>query len=608
MPDRKTSKTSAISSGRLRIGDEWNAINIIARTQTHPLKAVCELAENALDAGAREVVIIRRRAEGHVFLEIIDDGQGVVRGPDGIPDFGRIATHVCDSMKRQLAAQERQGIHGEFGIGLLSFWGLGETLRMLSSGADGRLYELQLSRGNRNYTVRPARGRLASGGTRVAVGPLLPATRSIVTGEKLQRYLSEELRDRIRNTGATVRVIDRVSHKHFAVEPREFSGQRLKLARPATPFGDLIVELYLSPDGLNACRGVAVCKDGTRVLRDITELEPFQHSPWTDARVEGVLDFAAFSLAPGTRSGIVPDERLMAFVAAVEMLEPEIMHEIAQRDQAESARASRDILRQVHRAFVSALRDLPSNEYLFFDLPDSRPALGKPVAEPSDRPVGERGIELPSAQRQAVNLDTESQTDQILLPLEPGRLASVRISPRNPRREPGAECRLSAEARDSNGITIITGIELAWRVVSEAGTLHALEGGECSVTSTEPNLVVVEVRAVDGELTATDQVTVKFVEYAGDVPVDSGKGLPSYRLEPEHTQMWRSRYDIARNEIVINSAHRDFVTSKSTPAKHRRYVGKLYAKEVVLINFPHEPPADVLERLIELTMRTEDAL
>src|SRR5205814_6970334 len=64
---------------------------------------------------------------------------------------------------------------------------------------------------------------------------------------------------------------------------REFPGQRLTLVRPATPFGDLVVELYLSPDGLGACRGVAVCKDGTRVLRDITELEQFQHSPWTDA-------------------------------------------------------------------------------------------------------------------------------------------------------------------------------------------------------------------------------------------------------------------------------------------------------------------------------------
>ncbi|MFM8804848.1 MAG: hypothetical protein ACKOK8_13220, partial [Planctomycetia bacterium] len=85
-------------------------------------------------------------------------------------------------------------------------------------------------------------------------------------------------------------------------------------------------------------------------------------------------------------------------------------------------------------------------------------------------------------------------------------------------------------------------------------------------------------------------------------------GLPAYRLEPEHGQPWRSRYDSPRNEIVINSAHRDFLASRSSSAKHRRYIGKLYAKEVVLSNFPHESPAEVMERLIEVTLRTEDAL
>ena len=84
--------------------------------------------------------------------------------------------------------------------------------------------------------------------------------------------------------------------------------------------------------------------------------------------------------------------------------------------------------------------------------------------------------------------------------------------------------------------------------------------------------------------------------------------MPSYRLEAEHGQARRSSYSPSANEIVINSAHRDFLASKTTLAKHRRYIGKLYAKEVVLINFPHESPSEVMERLIEITLRTEDAL
>jgi hypothetical protein len=157
-------------------------------------------------------------------------------------------------------------------------------------------------------------------------------------------------------------------------------------------------------------------------------------------------------------------------------------------------------------------------------------------------------------------------------------------------------------------MAIAVGIEFDWRIVDGPGVVHKIEGAACSVTSAEEGQIVVDVLAKQNDLTATDGVTVKFRKDFGDSDSDSGKGLPSYRLEADHGRAWRSRYDVAKNEIVINSAHRDFIASKLTAAKHRRYVGKLYAKEVVLINFPHDSAADVLERLIELTLRTEDVL
>jgi len=44
-------RTDSATTGTLSIGDQWNAITIIAHSQTHPLKAICELTENAIDAG-----------------------------------------------------------------------------------------------------------------------------------------------------------------------------------------------------------------------------------------------------------------------------------------------------------------------------------------------------------------------------------------------------------------------------------------------------------------------------------------------------------------------------------------------------------------------------
>jgi hypothetical protein len=75
-----TTRTDSATTGTLTIGDQWNAITIIAHSQTHPLKAICELTENAIDAGAASVRIIRRRSQGKLFLEVADDGRGVGAG------------------------------------------------------------------------------------------------------------------------------------------------------------------------------------------------------------------------------------------------------------------------------------------------------------------------------------------------------------------------------------------------------------------------------------------------------------------------------------------------------------------------------------------------
>jgi hypothetical protein len=40
-------KVTSKDSGKLRIGDDWNAIRIIALSQSNPLKAIAEFVENS---------------------------------------------------------------------------------------------------------------------------------------------------------------------------------------------------------------------------------------------------------------------------------------------------------------------------------------------------------------------------------------------------------------------------------------------------------------------------------------------------------------------------------------------------------------------------------
>jgi DNA gyrase/topoisomerase IV subunit B len=111
MPKSAGAKRS-LNKGKLRIGDDWNAINIIALSQSNPLKAVAEFVENSIDAGARQVTIVRGKEKGEHFLRITDDGQGIPRDDEGEPNFKYVATHICDSIKRRLKADGAQGIQG----------------------------------------------------------------------------------------------------------------------------------------------------------------------------------------------------------------------------------------------------------------------------------------------------------------------------------------------------------------------------------------------------------------------------------------------------------------------------------------------------------------
>ena len=157
-PKGKTPRTEKTDGGKLKIGDDWNAIRIIALSQSNPLKAIAEFVENSIDAHAKTITITRGREHGAHYLSIKDDGDGVPRDEEGLPNFKYVATHICDSIKRRLKADGvGTGLQGEFGIGLLSFWTVGDTLTMTSAGADQRAYQMTMSKGDSRYTVTQRR-------------------------------------------------------------------------------------------------------------------------------------------------------------------------------------------------------------------------------------------------------------------------------------------------------------------------------------------------------------------------------------------------------------------------------------------------------------------
>jgi Histidine kinase-, DNA gyrase B-, and HSP90-like ATPase len=603
-----TGKSRHAEHGKLRIGDDWNAIRIIALSQSNPLKAIAEFVENSIDAGAKHISITRGREHGEHYLTVEDDGKGVPRDENGLPDFKYVATHICDSIKRQLKAEgDATGLQGEFGIGLLSFWTVGEALTMTSIGADQRVYQMVMSKGDPRYTVNVRRVLFPETGTELKISPLLEGIRSL-NGEKIQWYLASELRDRIRSTGVRITVVDRLARKQYQVEPRQFEGRLLhQLPTVRSPLGEAYAELYLA-EPTESCR-VALTRSGTRVLEDLATLPGLERPPWNSRYLQGLIDVPYLNLTPGTRSGIVHDERFAAFREALAPLEGHLNDLIEAQRRAEEEQANRESLRAIQRAFREAMLVLPREEYDWFDIQarSTQTSGGNETVERSTDGGGEGEGFVPGVPEPNGGQSPQRQFFEYAGPLH-----TVMISPAASTLAVNQSRRFRALPRDRSRRRVEQDLIFAWRIAEGGGTLSSTSNQEVSFeASSSPSLVRLSVEVSQRDVRATAEALITVTDSL-DVAIApaavSTRGLPGYTFERAAGELWRSRYDGQRNLIVVNSGHRDFVFATRSRALQLRYLVRLYVKELVLRNFAGLPAEQLTERMIELTLYVEDNL
>ncbi len=597
-------KTGPVSGGRLRIGDNWNAITIIALSQSNPLKAIAEFVENSIDAGARNITIIRGKERGESFIRIIDDGEGIRKDENGLPNFKYVATHICDSIKRQLKREGMSGIQGEFGIGLLSFWTVGEKLSILSSGQDGRTYQMQMVKGDPGYTIKQKRTLLSVSGTELSISPLLAGVRHI-NGEKIQRYLASELRDRIRKSETTIRVTDRTARKEMLVEPREFSGRLLhRLPVLSSEKGEIYTELYLTEAGSENI--VGLYRSGTRVLNSITDLDMFKSDPWTSGWLQGIIDVPFLNLTPGTRSGVIHDNNFSEFTSSLKPLETRLNEIISEQRKAEEERASRKILKSVQNALKEAILSLPKDDYDWFDIHvDSRGGTGESAKDSA--PVSGEDTEKPLTASSADDTIEQKEFFEFA-----GPLYSVRISPASAVVSVGKSRNFRAIPRDHRRRLVEEGFTFHWEIKEGEGTLENVSGEIATfIANDEPGLTTILLTVKQGETVCTAEGLITVTDTImprHDRGIVSRKGMPGYTFRRAPGELWRSQYDEKQNIIIINNGHRDFVYASKNRARKLRYICRLFSKELVYRNFPGLPAEQLLERMIELSLYTEDNL
>jgi hypothetical protein len=647
------------------------AIQIIARSQPNPQKAVAELVENSLDAGAARIVITRARRKGRVFLRVSDDGRGVPPNAEGAPDFDYVATHICDSLKRRLEKRQREGVQGEFGIGLLGFWAIGKSLEMVSQTATAPAWVMTMRSGSRSYDKRRFLGARAGAGVDVTVHDVHREAQSRLTAERLQRYLSEELRERIRRAGATIVIEDRLPPRRTVeVRPAAFEGERISEIESIAVAGraPIRAELYFSrqepaaggtaagptsarggspgpaePPPLDEARGVALYRLGTRVCRAITDLPEFARPPWNNRRLQGALDYADFHLAPATREGIVPDAAYHAFVEALRGIEPLLAERLRREDEARAERASRALVRDLQNAFARLLRELPAGHYDWFGQDGRAPFAGGgagapggadavpggegPTAAPDgDGARDEPPLDITSAAALQASLGGAAAEAPPIEDADPapaqgsllsGPLQQVRIRPEIVRIAAGRRRRVRALGLDAEGRPVAQALAYSWSLAPAVGRLEVEPGGTAVIEAApEPARGVLSVRVTETE--PADGVGAAAPEGSGPRERSAEAQVlieheaprrafppPAYVHAPG--QPWRSRWNPEQGMMEVNSAHPDFARVREAAAR-RRYLGRLYAKELVLHNFGLEKPNAVLERMLEVLTRLDEHL
>ncbi len=369
-------KTSRV---QLRPQDPFDLIRLLARSQSDPRKAIAELVQNSLDAGARRIEIQWFNEKGRRAISIWDDGAGVFPEMERSEALRRIAQTIGHSHKRDLSPAQRREelILGKYGIGLIGFWSVGEVLEMRSrvGGEPAQVLRLVEDRAQGEvFTSRARRLDEIETSTEITIRGVHEAALSKVRPPRLQAFLATELRGQLLVRDAVVRIRDRVARgrakKEFVVKPEPYLGRPIEgLTTLDVPgYESARLELYHVAVDEERRGRVALSCGGTVVLDDIAEIdgvdEPRQ--PWFRGRFEGVIDFPDLHVAPASRRGFSHDEPVAAFLESLAELEQALVARLADEEVRRDALRSQHVANQIRRAFVSVAEALP--EYDFFDI------------------------------------------------------------------------------------------------------------------------------------------------------------------------------------------------------------------------------------------------
>jgi hypothetical protein len=323
-----------------------------------------------------------------------------------------------------------------------------------------------------------------------------------------------------------------------------------------------------------------------------------------------LVDVPFLNLTPGTRSGIIQDERYAALIDALKPVEAHVKGLIEEQQRAEEEQASQQSLKAIQKAFHEALLALPREEYDWFDVQGRARQEGGNTAQTSagGLPAGTDWEESLAG----VSEPSPSGSPQRQFFDFAGPLFSVVVSPAASTTSLNETRRFRALPRDRSRRRVVEDLLFIWELTEGEGFLQGVTDQEVEYRAPAmPGLARLKVTVSQREVAVSAETLITVtdsLETAMSPAVVNTRGLPGYTFERAAGELWRCRFDAERNIIVVNSGHRDFVFATRNRALQLRYLVRLYVKELVLKNFAGLPADQLLERMIELSLYAEEKL
>jgi hypothetical protein len=599
---------------KLQPADAFDLIRWLARSQSDPRKAVAELVQNAIDANARTIVIERRRRGRRPVLVVRDDGEGIRPHEEREAALRYIATHIGRSHKRNLSPRERheQIVAGQYGIGLLGFWSVGHRMEIRSRIGGGAIWTLRLIEDEPRAEVAQAPPAIdvPSTFTEIVISELHATASRSLAARRLAEYLGAELRGPIRATGVNLEVREydlrgQVVERSVVV-PLRFEGARLDVPPRIVVPGYPPIEIELYHAGA-AATGVELTCAGTVVAQRLADLSAIglDRAPWNDPALTGTIEFAALSVPPSTRRGVIPDAAADIFVAALEQLAPLVQAALDRQAGQRQAASERQLVIELRRA-LRGLRERIPHVGMPAQLPGRGGAgsdraadpLGAPLdAGPSSPKPDGGSAELEPADENEIESDLPPQVPNLL---PPGPAHHVRIAPDPIRIWPGGKRRVRAIVFDIHGQQIAA--QTTWSAssphvaITGEGTARVIELSE--LANDGPFALVIAAEATGGACSTTVELVIVDAPPAGG----PGAGIPEPLLIDEPGLSWRSR--LVDNGWHVNVGHPDYLALALDARARLRYMVALFAKDLT-ISVTHRGNEGVLDQMIDIIAHAE---